>query len=191
MQGPSHLEKFEALLRGHVDALYRTALRGTGDPGLAEDLVQEASLRAYRSFLTGVEPDNFRAWMFRILTNLCIDHARKRSTPATGNGPPQQVEDVAETANGPAQTYENARLGHDLASAVAALPQDLRLVVQLVLVEGMSYREAADCMTCPEGTIRSRLNRARGLLRHSLSKHAPDTGSNRIVPFRKRGDHGK
>lgn len=190
MQRPSQLDKFEALLRGHVDALYRTALRSTGDPGLAEDLVQEACLRAYRSFLTGVEPDNFRAWMFRILTNLCIDHARWQTGTATNHTAAQEVEDVPETANGPAQTYENARLGDDLTAAVAALPQDLQLVIQLVLVEGMSYREAADCMTCPEGTIRSRLNRARGLLRDSLSAHAPDNGD-RIVPFPKRGDHGK
>lgn len=190
MQGPSQLDKFEALLRGHVDALYRTALRGTGDPGLAEDLVQEASLRAYRSFLTGVEPDNFRAWIFRILTNLCIDHARRQTGAATSQTAAQEVDDLPEPAKGPAQTYENVRLGHDLATAVAALPEDLKLVVQLVLVEGMSYREAADCMTCPEGTIRSRLNRARGLLRDSLSAHAPYTGD-RIVLFPKRGDHGK
>ena len=190
MQRPSQLDRFEALLRGHVDELYRTALRSTGDLGLAEDLVQEASLRAYRSFLTGVEPDNFRAWMFRILTNLCIDHARLQTGTATNHLAAQEMEDVPEPANGPAQSYENARLGDDLTAAVAALPQDLQLVVQLVLVEGMSYREAAACMTCPEGTIRSRLNRARGLLRDSLSTHAPDTGD-RIVPFPKRGDHGK
>ena len=94
MRRPSQLEKFEALLRGHMDALYRTALRGTGDPGLAEDLVQTASLRAYRSFLTGVEPDNFRAWIFRILTNLCIDHARRQTGTATNHTAAQEVRPI-------------------------------------------------------------------------------------------------
>ncbi len=181
------LEKFEALLRGHIDALYRTALRSSRDPGLAEDLVQEASLRAYRSFVTGAEPENFRAWIFRILMNLCIDHARSDSARSAGDHAAHAVDDLPEPANGPAQTLENLRLGRDLGAAVASLPQDLQMVVELVLIDGMSYRDAAFCMNCPEGTIRSRLNRARSLLRQSLSEHAPESGLNRVVPFPRKG----
>lgn len=181
------LEKFEALLRGHIDALYRTALRSSRDPVVAEDLVQEASLRAYRSFTRGAEPENFRAWIFRILVNLCIDHARMYSARNFGDHVSQEVNDLPEPANGPAQTFENARLGRDLVSAVASLPEDLQMVVELVLIDGMSYRDAAYCMNCPEGTIRSRLNRARSLLRRSLSKHAPDSGLHQVLPFPKKG----
>ena len=176
-------ERFETLLRGHVDALYRTALRLCGDPGTAEDLVQEASLRAYRTFASGVAPDNFRAWIFRILTNLCIDRSRRAATGGarmTGDG---DVDALPAAGQGPAQALANARLGRDLVAAVDALPQDLRLLVQIVLVEGMTYREAARITDCPEGTVRSRLNRARGLLRDRLDDHAPETGSDRIVPF--------
>lgn len=184
------LGKFEALLRGHVDALYRTALRSSRDPGLAEDLVQEASLRAYRSFVTGDEPENFRAWIFRILINLCVDHARMHAVRHAAEHVSHQVNELPEPGNGPAQTFDNACLGRDLVAAVDALPEDLQMVVELVLVDGMSYRDAADCMNCPEGTIRSRLNRARSLLRHSLSIHASDSGLDKVVPFLKRGSLG-
>ena len=194
MTKPSQLDRFETLLRSHVDALYRTALRLSGDPATAEDLVQEASLRAYRNFAAGGEPDNFRAWMFRILTNLCIDHSRRAATGAPGLTATQEVDDLPADSQGPAQALANARLGRDLTAAMAALPQDLQILVQLILVEGMTYREAAEATDCPEGTVRSRLNRARGLLRASLDKHAPGhasglglgAGSDRVVPFPER-----
>ncbi|MCC5986329.1 MAG: hypothetical protein JJT95_01515 [Pararhodobacter sp.] len=69
---------------------------------------------------------------------------------------------------------------------MAELPGELRLLVQLVLIEGLSNREAAEAANCPEGTLRSRLSRARGLLRASLDKHATDAGSDRVVPFPER-----
>jgi len=164
-------EKFDGLLRGNVDALFRTALRLSGDRTVAEDLVQDASLRAYRSFATGIEPDNFRAWIFRILINLHIDQSRRLTLVTVGH----EVGDLPEDSHGPAQSFANARLGRDLSAAVDLLPDDLKLVVQLVLVEGMSYREASESMDCPDGTIRSRLNKARQLLRARLADHAPDT----------------
>ena len=185
------LERFEALLRGHVDALYRTALRFSRHPATAEDLVQEASLRAYRTFVAGVEPDNFRAWVFRILTNLCIDHSRREAAGAAQLMVAQEMDELPQTGKGPAQSFANARLGRDLVAAVDALPGDLRLVVHLVLVEGMTYREAADSLGCPEGTVRSRLNRARGLLRESLADHAPEVGSGRVVQFPDAREQGK
>lgn len=176
-------EKFDSLLRGNVDALYRTALRLSGDRTVAEDLVQDASLRAYRSFATGVEPDNFRAWIFRILINLHIDQSRRLTLVTVGH----EVDDLPEVSHGPAQSFANARLGRDLSAAVDRLPDDLKLVVQLVLVEGMSYREASESMECPDGTVRSRLNKARQLLRARLADHAPDhatdTANNRILRF--------
>lgn len=183
MPGQDQLERFEALLRGHVDALYRTALRFSRHPATAEDLVQEASLRAYRSFSTGAEPDNFRAWVFRILINLCIDHSRREANGAARLTVVQEVDELPETGKGPAQKFANARLGLDLAAAVDALPSELQLVVQFVLVEGMSYREAAESLDCPEGTVRSRLNRARGLLRDILADHAPESGTGQIMQF--------
>lgn len=172
-------QRFEALLRGNIDALYRTALRLSRDPSAAEDLVQDASLRAYRAFVTGTEPDNFRAWVFRILINLHIDHSR-RPKPISG---PLEVDELPSSNHGPAQNFANARLGQDLSAAVDALTDELRLVVQLVLVEGMSYREASDSMQCPEGTVRSRLSKARQVLRAQLTQHAPDSSNDRVVRF--------
>ncbi|MCC5986328.1 MAG: hypothetical protein JJT95_01510 [Pararhodobacter sp.] len=88
------------------DALYRTALRLSGDPAMAEDLVQEASRRAYRTFAAGAEPDNFRAWIFRILTNLCIDHGRRKAAVASGLTVSNEVEHLPATGQGPAQSCQ-------------------------------------------------------------------------------------
>ncbi|MFU8882654.1 MAG: sigma-70 family RNA polymerase sigma factor [Rhodobacterales bacterium] len=172
-------EKFEALLRVNVDALYRTALRMSRDPSVAEDLVQDASLRAYRTFSTGFEPDNFRAWIFRILINLHIDQSRLLTLVTVEH----EVGDLPEVNHGPAQSFANARLGRDLSAAVDLLPDELKLVVQLVLVEGMSYREASESMECPDGTVRSRLNKARQLLRALLAEHAPESMTDGILRF--------
>lgn len=174
--------KFEELLQVNIDALYRTALRLSRDRSRAEDLVQDASLRAYRTYANGTVPDNFRAWIFRVMINLHIDHYRRASLPTETLA----LDDLPTGDQGPAQSFANARLGRDIAAAVDALPQDLRLVVQLVLIEGMSYREAGMSMDCPEGTVRSRLNRARMHLRETLADHAPESTGDRVLRFTRR-----
>lgn len=182
MSKQSRSTRFEELLQVNIDALYRTALRLSQDRSLAEDLVQDASLRAYRTYANGTVPENFRAWIFRIMINLHIDRCRRASFPTET----QALDEVPTADQGPAQSFANARLGRDIVAAVDRLPQDLRLVVQLVLIEGMSYREASISMGCPEGTVRSRLNRARTHLREQLADHAPESTSRRVVRFPQR-----
>lgn len=179
MRDQSKQKKFVALLRPNVDALYRTAMRLSRDQSKAEDLVQETSLRAYRSFVTVAEPENFRAWIFRILINLHIDQSRNRTSFADI----LDVDKLQTPDAGPAQSFANARLGRDLVAAVDALPEDLRLVVQLVLVEGMSYRDASNSIGCNVATIKSRLHRARLLLRAGLAAHAPAPTDTNILKF--------
>jgi RNA polymerase sigma-70 factor, ECF subfamily len=174
MAGPWDAIEFEAQARPHLDALYRTALRMVRHPATAEDLVQEACLRAFAAARHDPHKTSFRAWLFRILVNLCIDHLR-----ASGRQPllllsavPFAAEVVADGRD-PEQLAIEHRLRGDLRTAVETLPPELRIVVLLVLVEGLSYAEAAHSLEVPVGTVRSRLNRARGRLQTLLRGQAP------------------
>jgi len=140
---------------------------------IAEELVQEACAKAYARFERYEDGTNFKAWLFRILTNLCIDHIRRR-TGATF----VPIDAVPETACSTAfpvesRTPEALAIGRDVEGAVVqallALCPELRVVVMLVLVEEMSYAEAAESLDLPVGTVRSRLHRARAELQGKLS----------------------
>ncbi len=168
MDGTSnHRDAFESLVRPNLDALYRTALRMSRDRTAAEDLVQECCLRAYRSFGAFRTGTNFKAWIFRILSNLCIDRAAETVSTDT-------VVHVLHSDtpwSNPERGMLASDLRSDISSALAGLPPELRLVVLLVLVEELSYAEAADALKLPVSTVRSRLHRAREALRVSLASH--------------------
>jgi RNA polymerase sigma-70 factor, ECF subfamily len=170
MLGFHDKDQFEALARPHLDALYRTALRMVSHPATAEDMVQETCLRAFAALDPHSYKTNFRAWLFRILVNLSIDHIRGISRQATVSG--AFVDNVATCAPDPEQLAMSSGLRDDIRAAVDVLPAELRLVVLLVLVEEMSYAEAAECLDVPVGTVRSRLNRARSQLQSLLKDHA-------------------
>ncbi len=164
--------RFAELTKPLLDSLYRTAFRMVEDRLIAEELVQEACLKAYARFEHFEEGTNFKAWLFRILTNLCIDHLRKRAgatflpldaaVDATGTH--------ALSTGGP--TPEAIAIGRDVGGAVSqalsAMTPELRVVVMLVLVEALSYAEAAESLDLPVGTVRSRLHRARAELQRRL-----------------------
>lgn len=169
---------YEALIRPCVDALYRTALRMTGNNHEAEDLVQETCLRAYSAFGQFQRGSNFKAWVFRILTNAFIDRQRK-----SARAPFVDVEDDALerlTALSPAGRkdpevhvlYRSFR--SEAFQAMAALPPDVRIVVALALLEAFTYQEIADVVGCPIGTVRSRLSRGRRQLQAALREFVPD-----------------
>lgn len=173
MNASNDKAEFEMLVRPHMDALYRTALRMMRNHAVAEDMVQEACLRAFASFNQGDRKSNSRAWLFRILVNLCIDHLRaagRRSTLPIDAIPPEAV--PATDAPSPEQHAISRNLGDRLRAAIEALAPELRVVVLLILVEEMSYAEAAESLAVPVDTIRSRLGRARGRLQSLLGEHA-------------------
>lgn len=173
MNGTSkHRQEFEALVRLHLDAMYRTALRMCRDPSAAEDLVQECCLRAYRSFESFRTGSNFKAWIFRILVNLCIDRARReRAAPTVSTDSVVQVLRSDTPWSNPERGMMASDLRSDISTALAALPPELRMVVLLVLVEELSYAEAAEVLKVPVSTVRSRLHRAREALRVLLASH--------------------
>lgn len=178
-------ERLEAEALTHLDALYRTALRLSRNAQDAEDLVQETFLNAFRSLDRFEEGTNLRAWLFRILNNAFISQYRRRK-----RRPSSSIEDVTEyylydhlVEGGAAPRTENPeqevldRIGDEaVLRALEDLPVEFRQVELLADVEGFSYREIADILNIPIGTVMSRLYRARRRLQKMLWQEAQELG---------------
>jgi RNA polymerase sigma-70 factor (ECF subfamily) len=161
-------EEFEALAVPHLAALYGFARRRLRSPQVAEDLVQEACLKAYLAFDRFEAGTDFRAWLFRILINTIHDWHRKgaRATLVSldhvDRGGPEGFPDPE------SQTLARSR-GAALHAALAELPPKWQTVILLSFVEGFSYKQMAAILDCPVGTVMSRLYRARRELRRRLA----------------------
>ncbi|HEU5376483.1 MAG TPA: sigma-70 family RNA polymerase sigma factor [Ktedonobacteraceae bacterium] len=184
--GPTtETEDFEAEVLAQRESLYRTALRMTHHPEEAEDLVQETLFRAFRFAHTYQPGSNVRAWLFRILHNLAINQYRKQATqPAIASLPEEEecfqfpgIKDLGgRTLTGAAEEEVlSMYLGEDVAEALAKLPLHARRIV-LLAVEGLSYKEIAEVLQIPLGTVMSRLSRARRHLQHELRSYAQQEG---------------
>jgi RNA polymerase sigma-70 factor, ECF subfamily len=170
--------KFADLAMMHMGSLYTAALRMTRNPADAEDLVQETYLKAYRAFATFQEGTNLKAWLYKILTNTFINSYRSKKRR------PEQTEldDVEDLylyrrlggleAALAGRSAEEEVMEHftesDVKDAVESLPQQFRLAVLLADVEGFSYKEIAEILDIPIGTVMSRLHRGRKALQRAL-----------------------
>jgi len=164
--------EFEELTRPHLGALYRFALRKVRDAAHAEDLVQEACLKAYRGFDRFNQGTDYKAWLFRILINTIVDVQRKGAKePIEVALERAAVEGEQSGLPDPERQLLAASLGQAVRGAIETLPQDWQAVVLLSFVEGFTYREIAELLGCPIGTVMSRLYRARQALRHRLERH--------------------
>jgi RNA polymerase sigma-70 factor (ECF subfamily) len=180
---PALKERFERQVLPLLPNLYSAALRMTRNPADAEDLVQETYLRAYRGFSGFEEGTNLRAWMYRILTNTFINSYRKKQRePVT-----VQEDDLDEWylydklgENGvePSAEAEVIRSmpDEDVQRALEALPEGFRLAVLLADVEGFSYKEIAEILGIPIGTVMSRLHRGRRALEKALWERVRERG---------------
>lgn len=170
------LQRFEDEALPLANVLYGGALRMTRNPADAADLVQETFLRAFRSWHQFKEGTNLKAWLYRILTNLYISSYRvKKREPqmvsASDNGDFDLYQSLIDRAE-PAASAESIvidSLGDDeIKNALADLPEDFRMAVSLADIDGFSYKEIADMLDIPIGTVMSRLHRGRKALQKAL-----------------------
>jgi RNA polymerase sigma-70 factor (ECF subfamily) len=178
-------KEFEEIALPHLDALYGAALRLTRDPRDAEDLVQDSILRAYRFWDSFQRDSNCKAWLLKIVTNTFINSyqkAKRTREVLTAAVCEQEATDgvlVHERAiaqRDPEGALIENTLSEDVANALAAVPADFRMAVVLCDMQGLSYKEIADVMDCPVGTVMSRLYRGRRLLKKALHDFAVKEG---------------
>jgi RNA polymerase sigma-70 factor (ECF subfamily) len=178
------LDPFESLLEHQLDGMYSVALRYTRDPALAEDLVHDTAVRALR-FRERFEPgSNFKAWIYTILTNTFIHRYRRQKREreilegATRGDVERQMrsESSRDLAYEPEKSYLHQQLSDDVLRALNELPADFRNVIVLCDIEGQSYKDIAELLMCPVGTVMSRLYRARRVLERKLSNLAIERG---------------
>ena len=189
---PTDPALFEAEMNPHIDALYRNALRLTGNANDADDLLQDTYLRAYRFFYQYQPGTNAKAWLFRIMNTVFLNDYRRKS---------RQGETVS--YDGLEDFYLYNRLSEDglggdhpetenpekavlekldieiIQQAIQALPIEFRDTVALATLEEMSYQEIADTLEIPVGTVRSRLSRGRKLLQRALWEYL--SGEDRVA----------
>ena len=178
--GASKREEFEEEALVHLEALYGLGLRLTGgDEAEAEDLVQEAVLRAWRSWETYERGTNCRAWLMTILRNTFInDFRRKKSRPD-----PVDYDDVAERpvwsqlkAEDPEGAFFDRIVDEEVLRSIEELPDEFRVTLVLSDVQGLAYDEIAEQLGVPVGTVKSRLYRARRRLQKELYDYAVSMG---------------
>ena len=179
-------EDFEAGVLAQLDSLYRTALRMTNNRQEAEDLVQETMLKAFRFAHTYQPGTNLRAWLFRILNTSAINRYRKQAAHPTPTPLPDgeefylynQIRDLSgqELSAGAEEEVLSKYLDEDVFEALNDLPPNFRMAVVLADIEGLSYKEIAEALQIPIGTVMSRISRARRQLQQSLWKYAQDKG---------------
>jgi RNA polymerase sigma-70 factor (ECF subfamily) len=179
-------EDFEQGVLAQLDSLYRTALRLTNNPQDAEDLVQETMLKAFRFANSYQRGTNLRAWLFRILNTSAINRYRKQAShPATTPLPEgedfylyNRIRDISgqELSAGAEEEVLSKYLDEDVYNALHDLPLNFRMPILLADIEGMSYKEIAETLQIPIGTVMSRISRARRQLQKSLWQYAKDKG---------------
>jgi RNA polymerase sigma-70 factor, ECF subfamily len=175
------LGNFEDLALVHLHSMYHAALRLTRNRTEAEDVVQDAILRAFRAFDTFDRATNCRAWLLTILRNVFLNRERRHGREVLDAGltsiasPGQAVADWP-AGRDPEDEYLHTVLHGDVDRALRALPFAYREAVILADLEGLTYKEVAQVLDCPVGTVMSRLSRGRALLRQALIGFAKEHG---------------
>ncbi|HZO88128.1 MAG TPA: sigma-70 family RNA polymerase sigma factor [Chthonomonadaceae bacterium] len=172
--------EFDTLVNRCHRQAYNIAYRMTGNHADAEDLTQESFLRAYRFFDRYNRDMPFENWLYRIMSRVFIDEIRKKPKykmqsldqplNASESGDADVLLEIPDLESNPAQMLLSEALDEHLQRALEALPEEFRVAVILADIEGLSYEEIAETMSCSLGTVRSRLHRGRKLLRQKVAQ---------------------
>lgn len=186
--------RFERDALAFTDQLYAAALRYTKNPEDARDLLQDTYLKAFTSFHQFEEGTNLRAWLYRVLTTTFINSYRKgQRQPQIAQG---ELEDwqVGRAQSHTSDLGKSAEVealeklpDSDIKRALQEIPEDFRMVVYLADVEGFSYKEIAEIVGAPAGTVMSRLHRGRKQLREKLADYARELGY-QVAPDKEKGE---
>ncbi|MBE7063105.1 MAG: RNA polymerase sigma factor [Clostridia bacterium] len=160
----------ETLVRQYTPVIYKLAFSMLGNEHDASDAVQETFIKILKS-LSGFRGDSsFSTWIYRVTSNTCLDMLRKNGRHRAVSPDDEEVFlQIPDTAPTPEEAAVSGERRSMVRAAVSALPTDYKLVVTLCDLNGLSYAEAADILGCPQGTVKSRLSRARALLLKHLS----------------------
>lgn len=175
---------FEALTLEHMDALYGAALRLTRSPKDAEDLVQDTFLKAFRFFDSFEPGTNIKAWLFKIQTNTFINkYRRKVKERELAEQPAEDLMrdrfvsgDQLRALRDPEGEFFDQLLSDEVLSALEKVPVDFRMAVILADIQGFAYKEIAEILGCPVGTVMSRLFRGRRIMQEQLYSYAVEQG---------------
>lgn len=168
--------RFETEVLPHLDAMHRTAMRLTRNPSDADDLVQDAVVKAYRFFDSYEQGTNIRAWLLKILSNVFFSkykrNTREGNVAALASTDPVADGWISQASISPSREPERLAerplVEAEVSRVLDEVSEDFRTVLVLVDIEGLTYREVAEAMGCPIGTVMSRLHRARRAVAQKL-----------------------
>ncbi|MEW6624364.1 MAG: sigma-70 family RNA polymerase sigma factor [Bacillota bacterium] len=170
-----HLESFEVLVERYQKQVYNMAYRYTGNSEDAYDLSQEAFIKAYKGIKSFRQEAAFKTWIYHITSNVCKDFLRKANKyKEVSIDAPIHTEEgemekqITDRVNGPEEIYEIKELSEFIQSMISSLPNDYREVIVLREFQQLSYEEMSDILDCSLGTVKSRLNRARNMLKEKF-----------------------
>ena len=194
-------QEFESVALPQLDSIYGAALRLTRNPADAEDLVQDTYVRAYRFWHTFKQGTSIKAWLFTILRNTFINryHRGNRRRSARTDlesqlhslGTDAAVGRPTPTTPGPEKAIGQRITRERINAALESIPEDYRTAVMLADLEGLAYKEIAEVMDCPIGTVMSRIYRGRRLLHKLLHDHAIELGLVQEEPSEDEDESGK
>lgn len=176
-------DAFAGIVGRYQDKIYNLAYRMLGSREEAEDVAQETFLNAFRALESFRLGERFSPWLYKIGSNLCLDRLRRRkhavSSLDAGTGPAGDIPvQVADWSTAPEVLYEESEVWADTQRAIQTLPPKYKVVVVLRHLHDLSYDEIAKVLGIPQGTVKTRLFRAREILRRKLEKLAPGAAAN-------------
>lgn len=171
-------ESFEELIRDYQKLAFNIAYRMLGNMEDAADAAQDAMIKIYKSIGNFKGDSSFSTWLYKIVTNTCLDQLRKRKRDkAFSVDRPIETEDgdirkeISDSYNIPEDVVERKENIKDLAAAINALPEQHKTAIILRDIQGFSYEQIAEMLNCSQGTVKSRISRARSALRDSIQKN--------------------